>query len=518
MQKNSNEALSVKEVESNLPTEIIRELQRRFYHARLEFGKMKKHQKRLKAKRGKSCAWGKKLSEDGWVRKIRSHWSQGDSESKKTSGRNGYGFVTLFKIWLYAAFFGVEQNAEEIYNALGKNPLYAQLCGLKKIGKGEDDAFDVPAARTIRYFNQIMYTFDLWGDLARWLLLYNLEQEAFEWTDELAIDPTHLDAFASVGKLCHECKTCPKKENCQFKQTTCEMTGIVSKSKNFRLPGVKLNFALLPGTEIVVAAIACRGQVHDSQLLKPLLEKLAQDYPELQERVKKILADAAYDDEDCHEQAQQIAHAQLETSINPRARKPIPSPARGIAEISPYGVPICDAGHEMELSGRDIKREQFIWVCPVFHPQHGDENLSCSEACHQRCSPDSINGRVLRVSRNLTPQINWENPQQMASVSKRYCKRTSVERAISRFKRILKFERFFNRGTKALQAHGDRYVVAILLVAFVAHLLGRPELTRKYRLTTLPPRPIPKPKNLSKSISRNSRLSYRSSGLSRAST
>jgi hypothetical protein len=513
MQKESLQVLSVKEINENVPQEILSELEKRFYHARLEFGKMKKHQAQLKIKRGYDCPWGNKISEDAWVRRIRKQWTEHIPETKNI-GRRGHGFEIPLKIWAYPPWFGAEQNAEEIFTTLRNNPLYAELCGLKEIGQGKDVKFDIPAARTIRYFNQVMYTFDLWGDFNRWLVLCNLEQGTFQWSDELVFDPTHLDGFASVLKTCHDCKICPKSQRCQFQQTTCEMTGIVSKSKNFKLPGVKLNLALLPDSEITIAALACRGQVHDSQLLKPLLLDLAQDYPTLKNRVKKILADAAFDDPDCHERTEQILEAQLETAINPRARKPISHPAQGIQKIAPDGVPICEAGHAMVLAGRDLQHEQFIWVCPVFNPQHGDSNLPCSSACHRRCAPEAEHGRVFRVHKDVTPQVNWENPQHLASVAKRYNKRTTVERAISRLKRILKFERFFNRGPKALQAHGDRYVITVLLVAFVAFLLDRPEVTRMYRLTALPQQPIQKRKILSKRSPRNSRHSRQSPILS----
>jgi hypothetical protein len=517
MENNSDQPLSVKEIDSNLPEEIMRELEKRFYHARQEFSKMKKHQAQLKAKRGHGCPWASKISEDAWVRKVRKQWTEQVAQTKNI-GRRGHGFRSLLKLWLYAPWFGAQQNAQDIFIRVENNPLYAQLCGLKGIGEGDDEKFTIPAARTIRYFNQVMYTFDLWGDFNRWLVLCNLEQGTFQWSNELVIDPTHLDSFASVGKSCHDCKLCPKNKRCQFMQTTCEMTGIVSKSKNLKLPGVKLNLALLPDSEITIAALACRGQVHDSQLLGPLLLDLAQDYPALKERVQKVLADAAYDDVDCHKATEQVLEAELETSINPRARKPIQHPAQGIQEVAPNGVPICEAGHPMVLAGRDIQREQFIWVCPVFHPQHGDSNLHCSSACHRRCAPEAEQGRVFRVHKNVTPQINWKNPQHLASVGKRYSKRTTVERAISRLKRILNFERFFNRGPKPLQAHGDRYVIIVLLVALVAHLLGRPEVTRKYRLTALPRQPISKRKTLSKNTSRKS-MPYRQNPIfSRGST
>ena len=114
-----------------------------------------------------------------------------------------------------------------------------------------------------------MYTFGLWNDLAWLLVVYNMEHQVFSCNGDIVVDPTHLDAFASVHRTCGACVTCPKAQSCQFQQDTCDMTGIVSKSKNLKLPGVKLNLACLPGSEIVIAALAGPGQRHDSQIFQP---------------------------------------------------------------------------------------------------------------------------------------------------------------------------------------------------------------------------------------------------------
>ncbi len=477
--------ISVGELDRNFPSKLLDKLKRRFYHAKQEFGKLKNRQAELDRKRGHVCPWGRKLSEDAWIRRVRKQWQeQPPTIPEVRRGRPGFVFETLLKIWAYAPFFKAEQNAEDIANTLDINPEFARLCGLPSETTPAGKAvYEIPAARTLRHFNQILYTFDLWGDFKRFLILDNLEKNVIQWSENLVIDPTHLDAFARVRKSCTACRICPKRDRCHFAQNTCELTGIVSKSDNYKLPGVKLNFALLPECQIAIEAIACRGQAHDSKLLNPVLVKLATDYPDLKDRVKKVLADGAYDFDFCHQVTRETMQAELITPINPGNRKPIENPARGIMQITPYGVPVCIAGHEMILTGRDCQKEQFIWVCPVFNEQRGDLNLPCSDACKRRCCPDAGQGRAYRVDRDFTPGINWDNPQHLASTIRLYNLRTSVERAISGAKRILKFDRFYNRGRMALQAHGDRYVIAVQLVAHVAGKLHRPEAARRYRLT-----------------------------------
>src|SRR5450759_1043015 len=51
---------------------------------------------------------------------------------------------------------------------------------------------------------------------------------------------------------------------------------------------------------------------------------------------------------------------------------------------------------------------------------------------------------------------------------KLYDMRTQVERIISRVKRVLSFERFYGRGTEALQGFADRYVTVFNIIAFAA--------------------------------------------------
>ena len=124
----TSKVLSVREVNQNFPAEILAILERRFCEASVEFKKMKRHQANLKAKRGYPCPWANKLSEYAWVRRVRRRWQSMSAKApKKKPGRPGWGFATLLKIWIFAAFFGCEQNAEEIASELDKNPRYAKL-------------------------------------------------------------------------------------------------------------------------------------------------------------------------------------------------------------------------------------------------------------------------------------------------------------------------------------------------------------------------------------------------------
>ena len=113
-----SQVLSVREVDEYLPRQILEYLKPRFYHASIEFDKIKKHQANLKEKRGHPCPWANKISEDAWVRRVRTQWQEIPPEMpKKRRGRPGWGFVVLLKIWIYATF-------EKFYNR-NRKPLQA---------------------------------------------------------------------------------------------------------------------------------------------------------------------------------------------------------------------------------------------------------------------------------------------------------------------------------------------------------------------------------------------------------
>lgn len=133
--------------------------------------------------------------------------------------------------------------------------------------------------------------------------------------------------------------------------------------------------------------------------------------------------------------------------------------------IDPYGRPVCTAGHQMELLGRDAEREQYIWACPAFHHGRTDATLSCSKRA--QCCPRASSGRIFRTNTD-SPQINRDFPQRSRIYKKVYATRTQIERIISRVKRVLSFERFYGRGKKVLQGFIDRYVAVFNVIAFVA--------------------------------------------------
>jgi len=377
-------------------------------------------------------------------------------ESPGIGGAPAYGFYCQLRAFLIAPLYDCEPNAISIWRQLARNPRFVRVCAF--------DPADVPSVRTLRRFNQIMSQEGLWGEVSRITVQNNMELGIIEKSGSLVVDPTHHDGFASVKKPVKACRECKRRKSCKDVTYTCDVTDIVAKSRNYKLPGVKSVVVSLAGSEIPIAGMALNARVFDGKSLSETLSFVKGRYPGLE--IDVVIADGAYDSADNRKIARKVMHAGLLTPVCPRRNKKKKARARGIDHVDTYGVPVCMEGMRMELLGRDGQRGQYIWGCPVYHPSRSDETLTCNSKCE--CSPGSKNGRVYRTNACDFPQVNWDSPQHSRRHKKLYAMRTQIERIISRVKRMLSFERFYGRGKKALQGFADRYVTVFNLVAYAA--------------------------------------------------
>lgn len=135
---------------------------------------------------------------------------------------------------------------------------------------------------------------------------------------------------------------------------------------------------------------------------------------------------------------------ELKASFNPRCKKEIiDNLPRGIALITPYGVPICPEGYEMEYKGIRKGSEKFIYQSQI------DERGAavCFSCPHQKvCCPNSVTGRTINISFDLLPHINPYDPP-MAKRFKTIMSRCPVvERMIKRLKCDMGDDRLSKRG------------------------------------------------------------------------
>jgi hypothetical protein len=391
----------------------------------------------------------------------------------------------LLRAFVLSPFYEVPQNAEAIERALRRNPAFLELCNFSKSRP--------PSARTLRRFDQLMRESGLWGEVRRLLVEGNLSDGVIQPEEYVAVDTTRHDAFGEVRKLSQPAREAREKAEAAGQELpepgpedyTCDVAEVVAKSACNRRPGVKSGFISLPGSELPIIGVAFAGNEPDNHTLSPILERFRDEHPRLAGSVRGVLADGIYNNAENHRQtAEVLPGASLFTPIHPGARKDRFLPERGMAFMSKYGAPHCIMGHRMELAGRDLQKKEFIWVCPVFNPQCGVEGLTCDKK--DRCCPRARNGRVYRVPAETTPQIDWEHPQFAKRTKKKYDLRTSIERVFGRGKRVLPFERLYNRGKAAFQGFLDRMVIAFHLFARAACRLGRRDLMRSVQAAIKP--------------------------------
>lgn len=84
------------------------------------------------------------------------------------AGREGEDFFSLLKVGQFAPYYETEQNAEAIWRRLNQNRDYRLDCGFQSLN-------DIPSARTLRKFNEIMYTYDLWSEVRKIAVFVNIK-------------------------------------------------------------------------------------------------------------------------------------------------------------------------------------------------------------------------------------------------------------------------------------------------------------------------------------------------------
>ena len=103
----------------------------------------------------------------------------------------------------------------------------------------------------------------------------------------------------------------------------------------------------------------------DGETFYPHVEKLFEMYPEIQSSVKGVWYDSACDSSEIKEKFENNLGIELKASFNPRRKKEITENLpRCIEKITPYGVPVCKAGYEMEYQGMRYECEKFIYSVP----------------------------------------------------------------------------------------------------------------------------------------------------------
>ena len=202
-----------------------------------------------------------------------------------------------------------------------------------------------------------------------------------------------------------------------------------------------------------------------------------ENHPDLD--IDKVNGDGIFNSQACRDIVREMLgnDAELFASANPRNKKDIETPARGIAKITKYGNVQCIAGHNMVFLSKDYNFDAYIFGCPVLNEEARRKlehmGLEVPEPCEcekkQECCPNSSIGRIYRAKRDMLSQIDWDNPQFSYRFKLVYSLRTKIERLFSRMKERFKMKHVYKRGIAKIRGHILKFMN---LMHILADLMG----------------------------------------------
>jgi len=274
----------------------------------------------------------------------------------------------------------------------------------------------------------------------------NVEDKVIDESKEeiLNIDNTHLFAYSTPGKYVKECRECDRFEECEDKVSTDETADWYIKGKYKCYYAHQIGMSQLAGSGAPVGCVVLNGKQYEPDSLEPLLEDASENHSELD--IDKVNTDGIFNSQSCRDTVRKILGEDVElfSSVNPRNKKDIENPARGIAKITKHGNVQCIAGHNMVFLSKDYNLDAYIFGCPVLNEEarkkleHMGEKVPEQCECEKKkgCSPNSEIGRIYRVKREVLSQIDWDNPQFSYRFKLVHSLRTKIERLYSRMKRL----------------------------------------------------------------------------------
>ncbi len=396
----------------------------------------------------------------------------------RLGGRKPKCFFALLKSFLGATLMGFAPEPEHVHLLLNSNPSFVRVCGFAPKNEKDEYCFmHVPSIRKLEQFDQIMTEWGIWQSLKLQEVRGNIESGVIKKEDELVADTTHYYAYSGFetvkyiddkGKEQKKSQSKPTK-NCRCEnRETCEHpwvladdgAGTVVKSNNKMYWAHKASIIGFPRQGVPLDAVTISdASTFDGETLYPHVEKLFDDLPEIKSSTKRILYDSACDNKELKDKLLNDFGIKLKASLNPRRKKEVTENLpRGIEKITPYRVPICRAGHEMEYKGMRCENEKFIYQDP-----RDSDNYAVCLTCQykENCCPDSfITGRVINISFDLLPHIDTDDPPMAKRFKAIMGRRPSVERMIKRLKCDLSDDRLTKRGNVSFQAYLDKTLIA----------------------------------------------------------
>ena len=395
-------------------------------------------------------------------------------------GRKPKCFFGLLKSFIGTALMGFPAEPEQVHLLLKSNPSFARVCGFAPKEKGRSEPYhycQVPSLRKLEQFDQVMRRAGVWEQIKVSEIKTNFQSGVIKEEKELVGDTTHYHAYSGFETIIYEDEKGEIKKKSQSKPTKkcrCEDwsecshawelsddgAGTVVKSRTKMFWGHKASVIGLPKQGIAIDAVALSdGATHDGQTFFPHVEKVFEQYPELASSIERVLYDSACDDVELKARFSDELGVELKASFNPRRSKAITKELpRGIEKITPYGVPVCLAGHEMDYKGIRYESEKFIYEAP-----RQDDGTSVCVNCHERancCKRSTRSGRTLTVSFDTLAHIDPNDPPMAKRFKAIMRRRPLVERMIKRLKCDLGDDRLSKRGNESFQAYLDKTMIS----------------------------------------------------------
>jgi len=397
------------------------------------------------------------------------------------AGRKPKNFYALVKAFLGVSYMGLKNSPDVVHSQLINNPSFARKCGFKYIIDVEtkDCQYNIPSLRKLQQFDQIMNLYGIWDQMKWKIVKQNLTNGTVEIEPDLAFDPSHVEANSSftvaesdtengkkvkkaVGKLSKRCG-CTDKNNCPHDwEVTDHGCGVVVKSTSEKYWAHKASFVGFPQSHVPIDAAAINyAATNDGQTLIPHLQRLQQQVPLVIEKIDRVIADGPFNTASNKNFVKEKIGALLYAPINAKnINVPSAKGIKGIDHFTKNGVPVCDAGLPLEMKGRELIKQRYIWGPPLSDSKN-KTIVACSHCLMKKdCCPTS-QGRTLRTNASDFPQIDWDNPQHLARWKKQYRKRTAIERMIKIIKVDYGVEHFNKRDSLNFQGHIDKALLAL---------------------------------------------------------
>jgi len=386
------------------------------------------------------------------------------SLNPKGAGRKGQPFIAYLKAIEFAPILHIEQNMEAIALHLRINSDYLSACGFRY----------PPSERALQDFDQIMTEAGLWELFRNETYRINVDDGIINEAEEdtLCVDNTHVIAHSTPNKVIKECRQCIHFERCTDKVSTDESADWYVKSKCKVFYAHQIGMSQLTNSGAPFERVVLSGRQYEPDSLEPLLFQGKHKHEDM--NFTKITTDGIFNTKPCKETIGAFyPGSMLYAPVNPKGRlKEMEEPARGIKKVTKHGSVECIAGHKMVFLAKDERLQCYVFGCPVFNPEarekltHMDIDVS-GITCQlkEQCCPTAVQGRIYRVPRERLKQVDWDMPQFSYRFHRVHKLRTKIERLFGRMKKRFKMAILYRRGIKKIEAHIDKFMALMHIVA-----------------------------------------------------